>query len=458
MADNNPQPLTSRPLSDYTPIDPDAVLEQWDKKANEVTGKYKEAERERLNLERAERIEALPPLRRFLRRNWIAVSAAVLVFIVAPLATASWFGYQAFERNQLLASCDWSNVEKVIRYDNWVSSWLQCDDPEIRARVLQSAPEGALKETEIAWVLRRMTPEEARVLLRRRDLADESYAQVASSSDSEARTFIEEDVLKQPKEYPVAALMQILQWSDEDFQLNIASSPGLPGEALEYLAELVNPSVTRVLYQNLEIDWSYFPPCSEGGPCRAGDEGPAGGTIFWSSDESVYAEDRGNRPGPVYLESARDILDAVIWCPRSDRSFVAPVYPSTPTNSALGSGAGNTRIIVDSCGEATAAGSAAGYRGGGVSDWFLPSLGELEKLRDRWTDVFGWPLDDNIWSSSQESATDAYFLRGRVGAPRMSSRAKGGQTTSQPKVAPIRSFSPLWAVSTGEPVQGFTIR
>jgi hypothetical protein len=66
----------------------------------------------------------------------------------------------------------------------------------------------------------------------------------------------------------------------------------------------------------------------------------------------------------------------LVWCPEDQ-----PGYDRfLDTGVAVGSGRSNTALIVKQCGSDTAAGAAAGYRGGGMDDWFLPSKGELDAL------------------------------------------------------------------------------
>jgi len=64
-------------------------------------------------------------------------------------------------------------------------------------------------------------------------------------------------------------------------------------------------------------------------------------------------------------------------------------------------------LIIKACGPDTAAGAAAGYRGGGLGDWFLPSKDELDALHQQRSAVSGL-ADGYFWSSSQ-SSDDAHF-------------------------------------------------
>jgi len=72
------------------------------------------------------------------------------------------------------------------------------------------------------------------------------------------------------------------------------------------------------------------------------------------------------------------------------------------TSTAIGAGRENTRAIMDAgvCGAGSAAGTAAAYRGGGKSDWSLPSKDELAALYQQGSVVPGLTAD-GYWSSSQ---------------------------------------------------------
>lgn len=86
------------------------------------------------------------------------------------------------------------------------------------------------------------------------------------------------------------------------------------------------------------------------------------------------------------------------WCAQSAAGFGSRLATST----AIGSGRVNTGIIVDACGTDSAAGRAAAYRGGGKSDWFLPSKDELNQLWSSKSVVSGI-ADGSYWSSSQNA-------------------------------------------------------
>lgn len=127
---------------------------------------------------------------------------------------------------------------------------------------------------------------------------------------------------------------------------------------------------------------------------EVGETGPGGGIVFYDAG--------GERPWGRYLEVApsdwfKPSGDPVFeWCDK--------LLPPTATGTALGDGAANTAAMVGSC--STGAGVAAhGYRGGGLSDWYLPSKDELAALYDVYETLInngtgGIWLSGFYWSSS----------------------------------------------------------
>jgi len=127
--------------------------------------------------------------------------------------------------------------------------------------------------------------------------------------------------------------------------------------------------------------------------------------IFTSSDPGYVA---GQTHGLIAAESDQT-TDAVNvkWFPSS--SF----YGATAIS--LGQGALNTiTIIAAASGAGTtdlssyAAGLASNYRGGGYSDWYLPSKEELNKLYINRASIGGFANTGNLtyWSSSQKGSID----------------------------------------------------
>ena len=157
----------------------------------------------------------------------------------------------------------------------------------------------------------------------------------------------------------------------------------------------------RAVNQDGTSDWLQGPSVSvyrctdadaAAGVCEEFDTGPGGGFVFY---------DAGSRQSwGQYLEAApkgwsgKTDDPQMRWCsvgwPGNDVSLA--------TGTGIGSGAANTQLLIENCSPNSAAGVAAAYRGGGKSDWFLPSKDELDKMHDRRSEVGG--LADAYYLSS----------------------------------------------------------
>ncbi len=124
--------------------------------------------------------------------------------------------------------------------------------------------------------------------------------------------------------------------------------------------------------------------------------GPGGGWIFY---------DKGNSKGGWrYLEAAPE--DQSVKAEWSNGDYI----DTGASGTAIGDGLSNTQKIIRTQGEGQyAARICALYRGGGKSDWFLPSKDELnlmyEKLKINGHGNF---TEYYYWSSSQYNKTDAW--------------------------------------------------
>jgi len=144
-----------------------------------------------------------------------------------------------------------------------------------------------------------------------------------------------------------------------------------------------------------------------------GDRGPAGGWIFY---DKGYSSD-----GWRYLEAAPvDQSVGAEWMRYSIMSSCC-LFPSFyfrefggnipgAQGTAIGTGKSNTQAIVKSSrGEQTAAQLCIAYRGGGKSDWFLPSIGELKAMYANIGRSNFRYVDDCYWSSSQQNSNSAWY-------------------------------------------------
>ena len=127
--------------------------------------------------------------------------------------------------------------------------------------------------------------------------------------------------------------------------------------------------------------------------------GPGGGIVFY---------DAGSQQSwGRYLEAATtDSSSGIAWCSNTNTA-IAGVETFYPTEAlAIGGGESNTDAMMAVC-SSGAANSARDYTGGGKTDWFLPSLSELNALRSQ-RHVVGGFNDGVYWSSSQVDGGSAW--------------------------------------------------
>lgn len=138
--------------------------------------------------------------------------------------------------------------------------------------------------------------------------------------------------------------------------------------------------------------------CAQGGGCSVGDVGPGGGLVFYDAGSE---QDWGQ-----YIEMAPKAWNGGGADPTAE--WCNPTVNVTGTGKRIGWGLRNTQAIAQACTD-SAAKMAQDYGGGSLSDWFLPSRGELEVLSNY---VQGSSLSsayafDNAyyWSSTPEMNT-----------------------------------------------------
>ncbi len=168
--------------------------------------------------------------------------------------------------------------------------------------------------------------------------------------------------------------------------------------------------------------------CANGGTCVVGNTGPGGGIVY-------YVDTAGFNCGPTLAATCK-YLEAA---PTSGASAWTDVQRSWSTGSTnqnatvidalgafIGTGYKNSVAIVAQSGNVAATSAAVearAYRGpNNLSDWFLPSLWELDQLYLQKTAV-GALGNSSYWSASEYDAGDAlgwhfgtgsqgYFLKG----------------------------------------------
>ena len=164
--------------------------------------------------------------------------------------------------------------------------------------------------------------------------------------------------------------------------------------------------------------------CARGGNCAIGSTGPGGGKVFYDAG-SKRAWGRYLEAAPVgWSGSPSD--PRVPWCDDGRQMLIGG------TKAGIGKGAANTRRMAAKC-RSGAANSARAYKGGGKSDWYLPSKAELNALYTNRAAVGGCP-NYGCWSSTEADAGYAWFQDFSSGLQ------LGGKKDFADGVRPIRAF------------------
>jgi hypothetical protein len=126
---------------------------------------------------------------------------------------------------------------------------------------------------------------------------------------------------------------------------------------------------------------------------QVGDTGPGGGKIF------IIPSTTGNSTGK-YFEAAPTSWNGgadptVNWC-----NITNGAVGVSAQGTSIGSGQGNSTAISSYPCSSGAAVTARAYRGGGFSDWFLPSEGELKALQVVQATIGGF-ASATYWSSTE---------------------------------------------------------
>ena len=167
---------------------------------------------------------------------------------------------------------------------------------------------------------------------------------------------------------------------------------------------------------------------SADGNYKVGDTGPGGGIVFYDAG-SVQPWGRYLEAAPAGWSGVDDPMD--VWCDDSSLEVAG-------TETTIGAGAANTKLITAACGSG-AANTVRDYDGGGKTDWFLPSKDELNALHKQ-RDILGGFGADNYWSSSQYDAVNAWNQYFPDGNQYNYNEFTGRENPPADGVRPVRAF------------------
>jgi len=142
------------------------------------------------------------------------------------------------------------------------------------------------------------------------------------------------------------------------------------------------------------------PVVDEGGPgtYNIGDTGPGGGIIFYRSDAGfTLYQTAGDTAGITAhcLEAAPANMPTVLGWATSGNIYLE----ISGTGTAIGTGWKNTALILNADANAPAAKACNDLTTGGKTDWFLPSIFELNELYEQRI-ILDIPLSE-YWSLTQ---------------------------------------------------------
>ncbi len=179
-----------------------------------------------------------------------------------------------------------------------------------------------------------------------------------------------------------------------------------------------DPNITPTLAMCEGVPTWVLYYCPGTSPYSIGETGPAGGKVFYVTDNGLH----GLEAAPV------DHPLGVNW------GCGGGIFVPNAQDTSLGAGASNTAAIVTACYQYldTPAKIANDYVLNGYSDWYLPSFGELQILYSQ-RDILGGFADSKYWSSTI-SGSGMYVYFGNASNP------DWVDLTGIHQVRPIRTF------------------
>jgi len=177
--------------------------------------------------------------------------------------------------------------------------------------------------------------------------------------------------------------------------------------------------------------------CANGGPCALGETGPGGGIVFYVHPSGTFACGATLASTCKYLEAA-PTTGTNNWF---DRGYpwsgnTQDAIGANARGTLIGTGYKNTEAMVTQSSTAGRAGTITrAYRGpNNLSDWYLPSKDELEKLYAQ-RNIVGGLNGSSYFSSSEFNEFYAWYQNFLTGYQGQS----GGKSASV-HVRPVRAF------------------
>jgi len=156
-----------------------------------------------------------------------------------------------------------------------------------------------------------------------------------------------------------------------------------------------------------------------------GSTGPGGGIVFYDASEVQKWGQFLEFAPEMWGQSTTSFIFS--WCDDENADLDMP-----GTQDAIGTGYANSLIIANRSSESAAA-KCLDFRGGGLSDWFLPSEDELLELWRKHNDLFE-DYGRAYWTSTQSEVDGVAWAVDKDGG------RKGFRKGAENIVWPIRAF------------------
>lgn len=209
--------------------------------------------------------------------------------------------------------------------------------------------------------------------------------------------------------------------------------------------------------------------CETGGDCFINNVGPGGGRVFLYTGPNTFFTDSLSGGTRKFLEVAPSD-----WYTTLSDTKSSGIWGCTKTlvldadKMVLGDGSKNTATVAENCSGSNIFQAVKSYRGGGYSDWYIPSRVELNELckfargarnRSGWwgvqcdsTGELGDDFTSDIFWSSSQSGTGLAWAQLFDVSDRVNEPIGTRITLRKDQVAevrPIRSFCQGWCPSFG---------
>jgi hypothetical protein len=161
--------------------------------------------------------------------------------------------------------------------------------------------------------------------------------------------------------------------------------------------------------------------CAQGGECKLGDIGPGGGTVVYAGPRMVASDGSTF----MYMEYS-SITTKKSWICQKNQKFETNVR-----GILIGDGKSNTRRLRELCPKFY---DSILNKGATKSDWFIPSVNELN-LMLKSSNVSGKFPDDIIWTSTEFNLDTADYRN-----PRFPDQVAGIEKSYKALFVPVRFF------------------